>query len=92
MSTAPTSEILLAGPERGEDGPRYVASRWTLQRLTEPPDGCNFASCVAIVKQGPTHNEYAEAWRALLACAGVTYRGRVYRLTERKGAILGLST
>lgn len=86
---SPTSEIMLAGAERGDDGPRHVAGRWNLQRLTEPPDGCNFASCVAIVKQGPTHNEYTAAWRALIACAGVTYRGRVYRLAERKGAILG---
>lgn len=83
------AEIVLAAASRGEHAAQYVALTWPLEQFAPVPDDSVFKACVCICRQGPTHSEYAAAWRALLASGGVRYRGRVYRLAKRRGAIIG---
>lgn len=82
--------VLASKEQRGEAAAQHAMMKW--RPYVKPPKEHSpggFAACLNIVCQGPTHSEYALAFKDLCEWATINTGGKEYRIADRPEAIYG---
>jgi len=77
--------LLLSDSVNGQYGPQYVASSYDL--MSAISDKQILADAIKIVRVGPTHEDYWEAWLDVEASAYISHQDALYWIESHDGNI-----